>query len=126
MGLIVMKFGGTSVATAARMRQLAETVRNTAGQNAVAVVVSALAGVTDDIIKVLQVARAGSHVAVEKYCTALQTRHDELIAELLPPEERADAAAGVHAAIERLRQICSGLVQLRSSTPQVSDMALAL
>ncbi len=47
--MIVMKFGGTSVAGAAQMRQVAQILRRFARRKPV-VVVSALAGVTDELL----------------------------------------------------------------------------
>ena len=49
--LIVMKFGGTSVGNAARFRQCAEIIGQAAQQDRTIVVVSAMAGVTDQLIK---------------------------------------------------------------------------
>ncbi|NNL85430.1 MAG: aspartate kinase, partial [Myxococcales bacterium] len=51
MALVVQKFGGTSVADAERIRNVAQRVRKTAqAGNQVAVVVSAMAGVTDQLV----------------------------------------------------------------------------
>ena len=52
MGLIVQKYGGTSVADIDRLRRVAQRVASTydAG-NSVVVVLSAMAGATDGIIK---------------------------------------------------------------------------
>ena len=51
MALMVQKFGGTSVADAERIRNVAQRVRKTAqAGNQVAVVVSAMAGVTDQLV----------------------------------------------------------------------------
>ena len=61
MSLIVMKFGGTSVGDADRIRQAASIVKEHAQRgNQVVVVVSALSKVTDLILKVLDAARMGN------------------------------------------------------------------
>jgi len=52
MGLIVQKYGGTSVADLKRIRNVAERVAKTFEQgNDVVVILSAMAGVTDDLIQ---------------------------------------------------------------------------
>jgi aspartate kinase len=52
--LLTIKFGGTSVGTAQRIRAVAELVRRTAGQgHRVVVVTSAMAGVTDRLVALL-------------------------------------------------------------------------
>ena len=62
MTRIVMKFGGTSVADLDRIRNVAQRVkREVEHGNQVAVVVSAMAGVTNQLVK---------------YCTDLSLMHD--------------------------------------------------
>ena len=51
MALHVLKFGGTSVADLARMESVAKVVRNEIQEgNQVVVVVSAMAGITDQLV----------------------------------------------------------------------------
>lgn len=62
MARIVMKFGGTSVADLERIRNVAQRVkREVDAGNQVAVVVSAMSGVTNQLVK---------------YCTDLSPLHD--------------------------------------------------
>ena len=59
MALIVMKFGGTSMAGTERIRRVAQIVRKqAAGGNEVAVVVSAMAGETDRLVNFAREAHA--------------------------------------------------------------------
>ena len=63
-GMIVAKFGGTSVADATAIRRLIEIVRGRAGARPV-VVVSALAGVTDALLALRSHVEAGQGAAVD-------------------------------------------------------------
>ncbi len=88
MARIVMKFGGTSVADVARLRSVAETVAGVvAAGNQVAVVVSAMAGTTNQLIEWTQamsslhdareydaVVSAGEQVTVGLLAIALQEK----------------------------------------------------
>jgi homoserine O-acetyltransferase len=56
----VMKFGGTSVADAARLQRVAALVREARRNGPVAAVVSALAGVTDALVRLADTAAAGA------------------------------------------------------------------
>jgi homoserine O-acetyltransferase len=56
----VMKFGGTSVADAARLQRVAALVREACRNGPVAAVVSALAGVTDALVRLADRAAAGA------------------------------------------------------------------
>ena len=72
MARIVQKFGGTSVADMARIKMAAETVkRELDGGNQVAVVLSAMAGVTDQLVSYAAEA-GGAHYSPE-YDTVLAT-----------------------------------------------------
>jgi aspartate kinase len=74
--MLVMKFGGTSVGDAARVRDVVEIVRGRLARRPV-VVVSAQGGVTNELI-----ALAESAAKSETSATALRARFDRLIADL--------------------------------------------
>lgn len=72
----VVKFGGSSVADVARMRHVAAIVAELRAQGPVAVVVSAMAGVTDALIRAGQSAIAGDS-RLPELLEALALRHYE-------------------------------------------------
>src|ERR1700745_3111464 len=83
MSLIVMKFGGTSVGSAERIRQAASIVRQHAQRgDEVVVVVSALSKVTDLILKILNSARLGQAAETEQGLEQLRLRHKQVLEEL--------------------------------------------
>ena len=72
MAIIVQKFGGTSVADTTRIKAVAETVkRECAAGNHVAVVLSAMAGVTDQLVG--YVAEVGGRNNLPEYDTVVST-----------------------------------------------------
>ena len=72
MAIIVQKFGGTSVADTTRIKAVAETVkRERDAGNDVCVVLSAMAGVTDQLIG--YVAEAGGRNNLPEYDTVVST-----------------------------------------------------
>jgi len=72
-----MKFGGTSVAGAAPMRQVGQIVRRFARRKPV-VVVSALAGVTDDLLALGAAAARGRTDRTRRLLKRLRRRHEEV------------------------------------------------
>jgi hypothetical protein len=72
MRLIIMKFGGTSLADAERMRQVGAIVRRFSS-NRLVVVVSALAGVTDALLACAADAAAGRAAAVRRGLARLRS-----------------------------------------------------
>ena len=80
--MIVMKFGGTSLGSAERIRGVAERVRERQSRAPV-VVVSALGGITDLLVRGAQMALARDPGAEELRLRILH-RHHELLQELFP------------------------------------------
>ena len=70
----VLKFGGSSVATADRMDAVADIVRRSRRETKVAVVVSAMGGVTDSLAGAAATARHRLEDA-EPLIAALEERH---------------------------------------------------
>ena len=73
---VVMKFGGTSVRDADALDRLCHIVRSDTRRRLV--VVSALSGVTDQLVDLANRATAGESEALSKTIEALRTRHVDL------------------------------------------------
>ena len=100
--MIVYKFGGTSLADADRIRRAARLVRD-CGDRPV-VVVSALAGVTDQLVALAEQVAKGAETEVAWRLSALRLRHEEVADALLESsEETASVLESIEAAMERLR-----------------------
>jgi aspartate kinase len=79
--VIVCKFGGTSVADAAAIRRLVTIVEARLAERPL-VVVSALAGVTDGLLRLAIATHAGDAQAVDDAIDALARRHEAVAGEL--------------------------------------------
>ncbi len=73
-----MKFGGSSVADLERLRLCARIVRERSAQDRVAAVVSALDGVTEDLLALADEAGAADLPATEARLRAIRRRHEEM------------------------------------------------
>ena len=77
---IVMKFGGTSVATGENIRHVADIVAQNAKNDCkVAVVVSALAGVTNSLIEVAEQAKKSDEKHIQAFTKELLKKHQTAI-----------------------------------------------
>ena len=84
-----MKFGGTSVGSAERIRQAASIVHEHARSgNDVVVVVSALSKVTDLILSALNSARLGQGKEMEEGLKQLRQRHEQTLGQLCQGESK--------------------------------------
>src|SRR5947209_2082960 len=89
----VMKFGGTSVGDAKRIAAAADLVKEHGSGQPTVVVVSAMSGVTDLLVKSAQAAARGEAHTVDANLDALRKRHDDAARELLEPAAREVYAA---------------------------------
>ncbi|MBI3932269.1 MAG: lysine-sensitive aspartokinase 3 [Acidobacteria bacterium] len=118
--MIVMKFGGTSVGSAERIRALGDRVRERLSRRPV-VVVSALSRVTDLLIR-------GANLALERdpACDALVhdllDRHRAVVHELFPAGPlREGLVARLETVVSELRTLYSGVHALEELTPRSLD-----
>jgi bifunctional aspartokinase / homoserine dehydrogenase 1 len=125
--LIVMKFGGTSVGNAERIRQCSAIVAQAAKRDRVVVVVSAMAGVTDLIFKTIEAARHGDTAATKTHLQKFESVHREMIGSLFEPTHHAAASDFTAGVISQLQNACNALSALRSDiSAQTADSLVAL
>src|ERR1051326_6145252 len=124
---IVMKFGGTSVGNAERIRQCAQIVRRAAKQDRVVVVVSAMAGVTDLMFKTIDAARHSDAPTTKTQLEKFEAVHRELVQQLFEAEHAAAAEKFTVEVFAQLRNACHALAALRSDiSAQTADSLVAL
>lgn len=100
MSTLVMKYGGSSLGTAAAFTQVLGTVANEWGAwDRILVVVSALDGVTDMLYEAAQLARIANQRGYRRIAANLRSRHLAIIDQL--PLERAERNT-LQAEIDRL------------------------
>jgi aspartate kinase len=120
----VMKFGGTSVGAAERLRRIVEIVQGSVLTHRVVVVASAANGVTDLLVSAWDAAGKGESDPDALY-DALYNRYYALASEILSP-------AGVSTYEPALRQVLSALVEifegmkLEGQLPPFRDALLAV
>jgi aspartate kinase len=122
-----MKFGGTSVADPDAINRLIGIVRQQQAKqgSAPAVVVSALAGVTDKLVAVARLAEDGEVEKAEAELRALLDRHVS-VATAITSESRAATLAHVRREFEELIGLVHALAVLREVSPRSLDAVLAV
>ncbi len=116
--LIVMKFGGSSVADAPRIRAVADIINTAAAKHRVVPVVSALDGVTELLLDLCDAAASGDADATNAQLAVIDKRHA-----LVAQELGAQPVVTPH--LERLRTIALGVLALEELTPRVKDAIVA-
>ncbi|MCX8019922.1 MAG: bifunctional aspartate kinase/homoserine dehydrogenase I [Chitinophagaceae bacterium] len=120
----VLKFGGSSVAHAENIKKVSEIILQAARIRPVTVVVSAMGGITDMLLRAADEAAQGS----EEYKTILEQiekRHLEAVQQLIPVTIQSRLLSLVKKTCNELEELCSGLFQLRELTPKTKDRVAA-
>jgi aspartate kinase len=124
--LLVMKFGGTSVGNAERMKNVADIVAGHAQRAEVVVVVSAMGGVTDMLIRAATEASQGDREHWKSVRRELAHRHREVADELLKAAEQATVLPRLADAVTNFENLCSGFSLVREVTPRAMDTLSSL
>src|SRR5205085_6444702 len=120
--LRVMKFGGTSVGDAARIRGAAEITASAARRGPVLTVVSAMSGVTNRPVGAAQAAAGGDARAGVELCEALRAQHSAAIESLISDgAESARLTAEAEQIINDAATLCQGTAMLCELTPRALD-----
>lgn len=121
-----MKFGGTSMGSADRMKIAGQICATEAANRPVAVVVSAMSKVTDLLLDTLRKAEAEDTSALEANLKALEERHVTTCHDLLPAEMHEAVLAQVGSIIGEFRRIAQGVMMLGERPPRSVDEAVAV
>jgi aspartate kinase len=124
--LLVMKFGGTSMGSAERIKVAAQICREQKERRPVVAVVSAMSQVTDLLLNTLRHAEAGDEAGIEANLERLGQRHLETCEQLLAGDRCDTAAQGIRALVADFRRIAHGMLMLGERPPRSVDEAVAI
>ena len=120
----VYKFGGVAVGNADAIRIAAAHVKGAAPR--VAVVVSAMTGITDLLHEVAQAALRGDREAYGGGARSFESRHNEVVADLMRTKRDTEPLLGmIRASTAELLSMADSIAVLRELTPRASDALVA-
>ena len=124
MSIVVMKFGGTSVEDPAAITRTANIVagRLKQGKQPV-VVVSALAKVTDQLLRAAASAATGDRTGALAISSRLRCRHRDTAAALV--KDSAELAKVIDEKFDSLDEVLRGLAAILELTPRISDLVVS-
>jgi aspartate kinase len=122
--MIVMKFGGTSVEDAKAIDRTAGIVRGRLARKPV-VVVSAMAKVTDTLLKMAQAAGSGEREAALDLSRGLRERHYNAAGELLGTGVFTRFHSELEAEFDALDELLRGISAVGEVTPRTTDHVAA-
>jgi len=119
----VLKFGGSSVATPARILSVVEIVRPYLKED-VAIVFSAFGGVTDNLIHISKLALEGN-TEYKTRLTELEKRHLDAVRGLVTVQRQSGILAQVKITINELEDILNGIFLVKERTVRTLDYVMS-
>jgi aspartokinase/homoserine dehydrogenase 1 len=125
--MYVLKFGGTSVGTVESIKQVIEIIdkqrhaETVQANNEVAVVFSAMGGVTNQLIEIGRMAATGSIDYLE-LVRRIEDRHFNVIKALIPVKEQSKVFATVRGIINELEDLLRGVSLIRELSARTLDL----
>jgi len=117
-----MKFGGTSVGSAAAMRQVIANVAEKKKSSAPLVVLSACSGITNKLIQIADAAGSGCLEEAQQLVGEVRQFHLDLIGELIESEElQQEVIAKIEVYLTRLERLTEGIEIVGELTERSKD-----
>ena len=120
----VLKFGGSSVGSAEAIDKVIAIVTERSKKVPTIVVVSAMSGVTDQLLMLAQSASQGN----EAYKTIIQNieqKHLDAVRALLPIQQQSGTLSMVKQLLNELESNCEGLFMLRELSMRMQDKIIS-
>ncbi len=120
----VLKFGGSSVGTPEAISKVIAIVKARVQTTPTIVVVSAMSGVTDQLILLAQSASQGNE-AYKTIIQNLEQKHLDAVRALLPIQQQSGTLSMVKQLINEIESNCDGLFMLRELTMRMQDRLIS-
>jgi len=120
----VLKFGGSSVANAANIRQVIDVINQKISKEPTFVVVSALGGITDLLLQCSLNAAEGDE-SYSRKLQELEHRHLQTVKELIPVKDQSRLLSYVKTQCNEIEDICKGVFILKELTPGIRDRIIS-
>jgi aspartokinase/homoserine dehydrogenase 1 len=120
----ILKFGGSSVATPARIKSVIEILKPYLHENKCAVVFSAFGGVTDTLITLSVAALAGDDTYKDQL-RLLENRHLDAVRDLIGIQKQSSVIAQVKFTFNELEDVLHGVFLVKERTPRTLDYIMS-
>lgn len=121
----ILKFGGSSVGNAARIKGVISIIRSSIKQNKdISVVFSAFQGITDLLIKMSNLASQGKLEYLDVF-KEIETRHIKTIQELIEIKNQSGIIASIKMSLNELEDVTNGVYLVKELSPRTLDFIMS-
>ena len=127
MKKIVMKFGGTSVATGENIRRVANIIADSVKKDyRVVVVVSALAGITNQLIEEAEQAKKGNEKQIREFTKKLVEKHLAAVTKAIENRRiQKEIEEIIKTTVDELEKVFTGICYVGELTSKSKDYVLS-
>jgi bifunctional aspartokinase / homoserine dehydrogenase 1 len=116
----VLKFGGSSVASAENINKVVAIIQSKIGTAKTVVVVSALGGVTD-LLLLAAITAVSNDLEYKKVLEQIEARHLDAVKALIPIAQQSSLLSFVKQQCNHIEDICNGIYLLGELSPRTKD-----
>src|SRR5260370_1671516 len=120
-----MKFGGSSLANVAAIRNAARIVERFSTENKIVVVASAMDDTTDQLVEIGELALKGENARAGKLLSRIQSLHTKTARATSPRKTTKDLLTVIDRLYGDLEKTVEGISHLRELTPRSRDYLLS-
>ena len=122
----MLKFGGTSISSAANIRHVANFINSLSKQHKIVCVFSAITGVTDDLIRITTLIQNRNNDAVNNLAKKIIKNHMQISNECVKnPKIRKELVNKMTVDLSELQELLHGMLLLGEVTPRSSDYLIS-
>lgn len=121
-----MKFGGTSLASADKVKHVAHLIKSHSNGNEIVAVASAVRGMTDELLQISESVRKGNKGDIEKFIDKVAKLHMDIANTSMTKAKTKDELRSVLSTmIKELEDVLGGMVLLGEVTSKSQDYLLS-
>ena len=123
---LVVKFGGTSLATVREIKNVVKTVDEISKKNKAVVVCSAVDGITDELIQISSLVEKGNKKDTNKMLAKISQKHKQFADHLISnPKILKMLTNKLNSDLSELKELVHGLILLGEVTPRSYDYLIS-
>ncbi len=124
---IVMKFGGTGVNSGSKVRKVTELIKAEKSRgNEVVAVISAIRGMTDDILAIAGSIREGRRASIDEFMKNTRDSHTSILRDAITDKTIVkEAESLITQVLNELENVLRGITLLAEVTPKTLDYLLS-
>ena len=123
---IVVKFGGTSLATVKDIKNVVKTVDKISKKNKAVVVCSAVDGTTDELIQIASLAEKGKKKDANRVLAKISQKHKQFAEHLITNSKILNSLKNkINSDLSELEELVRGLILLGEVTPRSYDYLIS-